>query len=356
MGGVSALELVAQADCEDDIAFSSGLNRYGTYLRSAQWSPDGTCLIVNSSSNKIETLIVPPELLDQRESPLRLKPYSAIESRDAADAIACFPGYDLQDTSTTLILSAVNEHPIRLNSALTGNLVASYPLVNPNTEAYIKPQSMIFTNDGINFITGSQGLISTFDIARPGSKPLASIKTGPKKSSGSWSNPILSLRGLISALAVDDQHNILAAGTLSRQIGLYDSAGQGDCIGVFSIAGTDADKLISGNGVTQLAWSACGRYLFIAERKSDGALVYDIRQSGQLLSWICGRNALTNQRTSVEFNSYCKDGVHDIWAGGQDGRLRRWTDAHLQSGPVEPIESLFIHKGMLFPFGLVDAC
>lgn len=343
------LKLVAQADCEQESRSGTGLSRYGSFFRSAEWSPDGTCLIVNSSCNRIETLIVPPELLDEREVPLRLQPYSTIQSRDAADAVVCYPGYNLEDVSTTLILSAVNEHPIRLNSALTGSLVASYPLVNTNTEALIKPQSMIFTADGSHFLAGSQNMLSTFDTSRPGSEPLASIKTGPKKGNASWSNPTLSLRGLISALAVDSQYNVLAAGTLSRQIGLYDSAGQGDCIGVFSLAGTDADKAVAGNGITQLAWSGCGRYLYVAERKSDGALIYDIRQSGQLLSWICGRSAMTNQRMNLGFSSHTNADSHgqDIWAGGRDGRLRRWTDAHLHQGSVEPLETLQVHDGML---------
>lgn len=343
----SELKLVAQADCEQDAGSLLVAGKHGHYFRSAQWSPDGTCLIVNSSANTIQTFIVPPELLDQRDSPLQLKPYSAIESRDAVDAIICFPGYDLQDVSTTLVLSARNEHPIRLNSALTGALVASYPLVNPNTEAYIKPQSMTFTVDGSQFIAGSQNLISFIDISRPGSEPLTSIKTGPKKSSTSWSNPVQSLRGLISALAVDSQHNVLAAGTLSRQVGLYDAAGQGECIGVFSISETDANKSIGGNGMTQLAWSACGRYLYIAERKSDGVLLYDIRQTGQLVSWLCGRNAVTNQRMSIDLDSNTIDSGHNIWAGGQDGKLRRWTNAHLQEGQVEPVDALQVHEGML---------
>lgn len=341
----SALKLVAQVDCEQHDEPSSGVGKSDNYFRSVDWSPDGTCLITNSADNSIRTFIVPPELLDEHDHPLRLEPYSAIRLRESADAIACHPAYNLEDVSTTLILSAVNEHPIRLNSALTGDLIASYPLVNPNTEAYIKPQSMMFTDDGSYFITGSQNLISTFDVSRPGSAPLTSIKTGPKKSNGSWSNPTLSLRGLVSALAVDRQYNVLAAGTFSRQIGLYDAAGQGECVGVFSIAGTEADKTIFGNGVTGLAWSDCGRYLYINERKSDGVLIYDIRQSGQLLSWVCGRAAMTNQRMKVDLTFDVNSGTRSIWAGGQDGKLRRWIDAHLHQGSIEPLEALQVHKG-----------
>lgn len=350
------MRLLAHTKCEPDIEAASDTHRHENYFRSVEWSPDGTCLITNSADNSIRTFIVPPELLDQRDLPLRLDPYSSIKSTEPADALVCFPGYNLEDSQTTFVLSAINEHPIRLNSTLTGNLVASYPLVNANTEAFIKPQSMIFTTDGSHFIAGSQNRISTFDVSRPGSEPASSIQTGPKRSKALGSNPSTSLRGLLSALAIDGQYNVLAAGTLSRQIGLYDSAGQGECISVFSVIGTDADESISGNGITDLAWSKCGRYLYIIERKSDGAMIYDIRKSGQLLSWIKGRAGMTNQRTKVELCSNADTGGTDIWAGGQDGKLRYWTDVHLHEGAVNPSRAFHVHEGKLSnPFYFVSA-
>lgn len=349
----SQLRLLAQSECEQcPVGVRAGKKEVNHY-RSAIWSPDGTSIIVNSANNKIETSIVPPELLDEHESALQLEPYSAIEFPDAADAISCYPGYDLQDVTTTLVLSALNEHPISLNSALTGELVASYPLVNLNTEQYIKPQAMIFTADGAHFITGSQSLISIFDVSRPGNEPMASVKTGPRKSNASWSNPTLSLRGLVSALAIDSQYNVLAAGTLSRQVGLYDSAGSGECVATFSIDATDAEETIAGTGVTQLAWSQCGRYLYIAERKSNGLMVYDIRRSGQLLAWLCGRNALTNQRMAFSMGTDTSFGAYDVWAGGQDGKLRRWSNAHMREGSIQPAEALQVHQSMCLPLILL---
>lgn len=339
------MKLVAHTDCEPHVEAASNTSRSENYFRSVEWSPDGTCLITNSADNCIRTFIVPPDLLEDRDRPLQLEPYSSIKSTEPADTIVCFPGYNLEDGQTALVLSAINEHPIRLNSALTGGLIASYSLVNANTEAFIKPQSMKFTTDGSHFIAGSEQRLSTFDLSRPGSDPVSSIKTGPKKSRTPWSNPSLSLRGMISALAIDGQYNVLAAGTLSRQIGLYDSAGRGECISVFSVIGTDADKAVSGNGITQLAWSTCGRYLYVTERKSDGAMLYDIRNSGQLLSWIKGRAAMTNQRIKVELYFNVDSGVNEIWAGGQDGKLRCWTDSHLQQGGLEPSQALHVHNG-----------
>lgn len=268
------------------------------------------------------------------------------------NALACYPNFDLQDHSTALILSTASEHPIRLSSALTAQLVGSYPLISPTTEAYIKPQALLFTPGGNQFIAGSEALLSTFDISRPGDQPVSSLKTGPKSGRASWSNPATSLRGLISALAIDPQYNVLSAGTLSRQVGLYDAAGQGECVGVFSLQGTEADFMISGSGVTQICWSRCGRYLYISERKSNGSMIYDIRKTGQLLSWTTDRQAVTNQRMKVELAMNTETGYEDIWAGGTDGIMRLWQAPHLSEGPVSPASQTRIHKGMSGEFNL----
>ena len=244
-----------------------------------------------------------------------------------------------------MILSTASEHPVRLSSALTGDRVASYPLISPTTEAYIKPQSILFTSNGSQFLAGSNSMISMFDLSRPGEEAFSSFKTGPKNSKSAWPNPTTSLRGLVSALAIDSQYNVLAAGTLSRQIGLYDSAGQGDCIGVFSVAGTEADQFIGGSGITQVFWSRCGRYLHIAERKSDGTLIYDIRNTGQLLSWTTGRKAMTNQRMKVELAAAQGTSNENIWAGGTDGNIRYWKEPHLREGAVEASCGPAVHNG-----------
>lgn len=320
-------------------------SRKVNYFRSAQWSPDGTCIISNSADNHVRTFIVPPDLLERKEQQA-LTVYSSIPSFEAVNALTCYPGFDLQNPTTALVLSTASEHPIRLSSALDGRQVASYPLISPTTEIYIKPQSLLFEQDGQRFVAGSNSQISFFDVSRVGEPPVTLLKTGPKNSRSRWSNPGTALSGLISALALDGQYNTLAAGTLSRQIGLYDAGGKGDCVGVFSTAGTEADLTISGAGITQLLWSKCGRYLYIAERKSNGCLVYDIRKTGQLLSWSVGRRAITNQRMSVDLQFDQKDGTQNLWAGGTDGNIRCWNELSAQEGAVSPTYEFCLHAGM----------
>jgi len=89
----------------------------------------------------------------------------------------------------------------------------------------------------------------------------------------------------------------------------------------------------SGAGITKVEWSPCGRYLYIAERKSDGALVYDIRVAGKRLGWLGGRKAVTWQRLGID--AVRAGEGHEVWAGGTDGKVRMWKGPSDKEGLVE---------------------
>ena len=313
-------------------------------VKNAAWSADGTCITATDVHNAIDTVIVPPHLLTTQDKPLVLSAYCTIPAAEPITSLCSYPRYQLQDLASALVLSSVREHPIRLHSALNAQLVASYPLINPLTEEYISPLSLCFTPDASQFVAGSDSLISTFDLARPGQDPITSVKTGPKSRKDNRWNPATSMRGIVSALAVDKASGMLAVGTFSSQIALYDANGSGVCAGSFSIQDNAANEGIGGAGITQLHWSPDGRYLYIAERKSDGVMVYDIRQTGQLLSWSEGRNARTNQRLGMEL-SESDNGSPEVWAGGTDGKVRMWSDMHLHEGVVKPSFEHKVHQG-----------
>ena len=323
---------------------------------------DGTSLITTSSDYHIRTFIAsvlilpyyrtrtdmitcrPPDLLEERESPHELHPYSTIPSSDSVYAVTPYPGFVLQDPSTTLILSSKRDHPIQLNSALSPGLLASYPLVNSNTEAYICPHSLSFTFDGTRFLAGSDSLISVFDVSRSGSEPLSQLPTIPSKRTKNLGGGV-GMKGIVSALAIEPASSILAAGTLTGQVGLYSSSGEGDTVGVFPLAGSGVREAIGGRGVTQVKWSPCGRYLYVVERMSNGVLIYDIRDTGQLLGWLEGRRAMTNQRMSIDLVPVGETGNHEIWAGGIDGEVRMWADPHQIEGAQEPKWEWHAHDG-----------
>jgi hypothetical protein len=143
------------------------------------------------------------------------------------------------------------------------------------------------------------------------------------------------MRGIVSALSLqpreNDETGMLAAGTWTRWVGLYDMGGMGGTVATWSIAdAADKNVGVGGTGITQTAWSACGRYLFVVERKSRGILVYDVRVTGELVCWLEGRGAETNQRLGVDV--FEGERGTEIWAGGTDGVVKVWDNVGMTEG------------------------
>lgn len=183
-----------------------------------------------------------------------------------------------------------------------------------------------------------------FDVSRPGEEPIWQLPTIPSRRKKIVGGGV-GIKGIVSALAASPEGGqLLAAGTFTRKIGLYSSNGAGDSVGVFPVSGTEADRKIGGQGITQLSWSPDGRYLFVAERKSDGVLVYDIRVTGKLLGWLQGRSAMSMQRLGIDIcqssNTSC-----ELWAGGTDGNVRVYVNPHRSEGGIEYDWKRHFHDG-----------
>ena len=150
----------------------------------------------------------------------------------------------------------------------------------------------------------------------------------------------MGMKGIVSALGVSSQ-GLLAAGTFSRWVGVYDGYGRGGTVGVFEVRRSESpeDEKFWGTGITQVIWSSCGRYLCVLERESDGVGVWDIRGTGKILSWLRGRNARTNQRLAADLMG---DG---IWAGGTDGKVRVWEGLGKLEGDVNAVWEFQAHDG-----------
>lgn len=196
------------------------------------------------------------------------------------------------------------------------------------TEKYHTPASLIFTpSDANKFIAGTTSQISFFDLQRPGEGPTVGLKTIPTRRSVQTGH---TMKGIVSALAVASGNSegtgVLAAGTYSRQVGLYSAEGTGETIGVFGLSEEEG-----GAGVTQLLWSQCGRYLYIAERKSDVIAVYDIRVAGEKVESFRGRSAGTNQRVGIDV-AHALSG--EVVGGGIDGTVKVWEAGHGKEGEV----------------------
>ncbi|KAL8807962.1 MAG: hypothetical protein Q9182_000428 [Xanthomendoza sp. 2 TL-2023] len=291
-----------------------------TYFKSVQWSPDGTSILASTADNVLTTHILPPDLLSS-PSPQRLAPYSLHRNPEPVYATAFHPSYNLQDAATAFYLASPRSLPIRLISPFSPSILASYSLVSPTTEDFIAPHSLLFSRNNLNtFFAGSLNLISIFDINRNGEGPAERMPTVPSKRSKAVGG-LGGIKGIVSALDMGSE-GILAAGTFSRWVGLYDAYGRGGSLGVFELPRrASRNGELGGTGVSQVLWSVDGRYLCVVQRCSNGIGVWDVRGTGKQLAWMRGRNAQTNQRMGVEVLG------NELWAGGLDGIVRAHDDA-----------------------------
>lgn len=277
---------------------------------------DGTTLLTHSEDDGLRSFILPPSLLSGDLPPLT--PYVTTFTSSRAYAMTLYPTATLSAPDTFIYLCSPRGAPIRLHSLLHHHLLASYQLTNPNTETHDAPYSLLIPpSKPHTFLAGTKNQISIFDLTRSGSGPVTALKTIPTRRSPATTT---TMKGLVTALALSE--GVLAAGTNTRQVGLYAGDGGGEVVGVFELP-EDGD----GAGVMQLEWSKCARYLYIAERMSDVVSVYDIRVSGMRLGSFRGRTAGTNQRLGVDVaGGICGELV----GGGLDGVVRIWEANHAE--------------------------
>ncbi|KAI9888981.1 MAG: hypothetical protein M1814_006098 [Vezdaea aestivalis] len=295
------------------------------YFSSLHWSPDGTTLLTVSADSRVRAFIVPPDLLSPRSDPLLLSPYTVYAPPSAPHAFAFLPTYTLSHPPSTLYLLSNPSVPISLRSTLSSNLITSYPLVHTQTEAHLPAHALCFLSES-SFLAASPNRLTVFSLTTR--DPVRTLLT-PKPDGGGPTR----IKGQIAALAPAYQTQLVAAGTLTRQIGLYDFKAESlraNTAFALPKAGSEVGGVkVAGRGVSSLAWAGDGdRYLVVAERESDTLFLYDVRVSGKLLNVVTGRRAMGNQRLTVEVRG------GRVWAGGRDGMVRVW-EKPWEKGEIE---------------------
>ena len=151
------------------------------------------------------------------------------------------------------------------------------------------------------------------------------------------------MKGIVSTMDSSCE-GILAAGTFTRWIGLYDGEGRGGNVGLFQLGKNldDPPDVGEGKGITQVMWSSCGRYLCTAERFSGGIGVWDIRGTGKRLAWLSGRKGMTMQRLGIDIVN------DDVWAGGTDGKVRVWKGLGTKEAILDCDWEIQGHNGQLW--------
>ncbi|KAK4173921.1 hypothetical protein QBC36DRAFT_244472 [Triangularia setosa] len=313
------------------------------FFKSAQWTADGTTLLTLTSSPAINSYVLPSDLLTSSNSPLSSA--SCLLLPEPTSTFAPCPYFSLSNPPTQCLLAASTDHPIHLQSIFPPSHpippLASFFLIKPETEAYLPITSLIWPSPGSHFIVGTTNLLAVFDVSRPdnlSSEPLLRVPTIPSTRHISKGNGI-GMRGTVSALSLqqtnDQEGGMLAAGTWTRWIGLYDIYRSGSVIANFSVKPGVEEAKIGGRGVVQTIWSPCGRYLVVNERGSEGLLVYDVRGTHKLLGWLSGRDGTTNQRLSVDVFPASVGGF-EVWAGTKSGKAVVYEGVGMAEGETKP--------------------
>ncbi|KAI1856805.1 hypothetical protein JX265_011446 [Neoarthrinium moseri] len=331
-------------------------DRIPGFFETAHWTADGTTILTSASSNQISGYVVPRDLLEHHDEPLTLSPQSTINLGETSNVLASAPYFNLADPYTNQLLVSSRDHPIQLyylfppssdgTDIPSHTPASSYPLIKARSETFLSATSLLWPSPGSHFIAGCRNFIAKFDASRTGEEPILRIKTIPSerhllKGGG------VGMRGTVSTLAAqppDQNHtSVVAAGTWTRWVGLYDFAQAGECISTWSIADAVKETArgsrdgIGGDGITETKWSPCGRYLLLSERKSRGILVYDVRVMGQLLGWLEDRDALSNQRVHCDvFPSQDEFGGFEVWSGTTSGAVKVWEGVGHHAGAQPP--------------------
>ncbi|KAF2447580.1 guanyl nucleotide binding protein [Karstenula rhodostoma CBS 690.94] len=337
-------------------------------ITDCQLSPDGKCVFTTDYSRNFSVYPFTSST-DADEEQQKLTPYARFPSSDPIWAFKVNPYFDLNDRNTTTVLVSRRDQYISLHNALwdisetqenvpqpartdpvdISSKIASYKLVDKLTEAVTAPKSLAWSPCGAYFYAGHKNQIAVFDLTYT-DDPVTKIRTIPstrnKLKGGGWG-----FKGDVSALAASTGGgDVLAAGTRTRYVGLYDVVSSQE-ITHFALPGmingqrTDNEKLqdVIGEGVTQLEWSPDGTYLYVAERSSDALLIYDVRKFGLALAHCAGRKAHSRQKMGFDIWAQRDAGEnHEIWAGGTDGYVRVWRYPYLKEGAVEADETISV--------------
>ncbi|KAG0140721.1 hypothetical protein CROQUDRAFT_664803 [Cronartium quercuum f. sp. fusiforme G11] len=306
-------------------------------LRCAKWSSDGSTILTeaedrvirlfnNHSSKDLDKFVPSTDSSEKHSHTKDWKPFQEIEAADAVLSTCWFPFSRFDDPARYCFAMAVKDHPIHLLDAADGRLRASYPIVN-HREQMVAPRSMLFSHDGMSLYASHECAIDIFDISRPGN-PGERYKTLPSRQSRDGQ------KGIISTLAADPTRNgLLAAGSFSGQIGIYDTM-------TSELSPQMIFHSAEATGITQVKFHLLNdRVLFSASRKSNLIKCWDLRYVATTFHTFY-RPGQTNQRLNFDIDY---TGVN-LATGAQDGKIRVYK---LDTLDTEPALKLLLHSDVI---------
>lgn len=303
---------------------------HDNHLKGARWSPDGVCLLTcGAEDNTYRVYDIPANLDDvppASDEPIgphglpadRLWPALRIKERESVYDYAWYPGMTANDPGTCVFASTARAQPVHLWDAVTGASRASY-VAHDHLDEPIAALSVAFASDGTRLLAGYKNAIRAWDLSRPGRDCDVYRTLEPKRrvrGEGGGGGERVGQAGLVSCIATAPAktNGLFAAGS-------YGEPG----VGVYHEPTGEQALVLSGGhsrgGVTHLAWSPCGNYLYTGARRDGEILCWDVRNPDVGCVYRMRRAAEgTNQR--VGFDVECS-GRHLV-SGGTDGCLRAY--------------------------------
>ncbi|KAF6823275.1 Guanine nucleotide-binding protein negative regulator 1 [Colletotrichum plurivorum] len=359
---VATTELAAAAAAADTVnGTSTKPERPTNFFRGVQWTVDGTTLVASTSDNRISAYVLPEDLLDPAGRPRSLMPQGQLRLPEPFYAAAIAPYFSLSEPQSQLALIPCKDLPIQLRHLFPNSESApplsTYKLIRRETEEYICAESLLWSWPGTHFLVGSANRLDYFDVSRTGSDgPTLTIPTIPSKRHLLKGGGV-GMKGMVSALSSQypDESGaaIIAAGTWTRWMGLYDVTRTNKPVANWSIKGVDEAHFgqdAGGNGIVQTIWSPCGRYLAINERQSSAILVYDVRGTGQPLNLLVGRAATSQQRLTCDVFPGARG--FELWAGTQNGDVLVYEDVGAREGVLEKSWDWAAHQSPIGSVGV----
>ncbi|WKX96039.1 hypothetical protein Q1695_012479 [Nippostrongylus brasiliensis] len=254
------------------------------FLKLCRFSPSGQHITTTSADNCARIFAI--------DADVKLAPVAKIPLGDPIYDANWLPG----SVERQLVATTAKHHPIHLWSH-DGTRIASYRGIN-HLDELTAAYSVAFSNDGSHLYGGYDTCIRIWDTDRPG-RQLSTIKTWDKQTGGQ--------KSIVSCIAMNKSFNgVYAVATYDGSVGLYsDRSNSLECM--FS---TDA------NAITDLRYSYDGQRLFVAPRKAENILCYDMRIPGTLL-YSMRRPFNTNQRVCFDIESADRY----LFSGTSDGCL-----------------------------------
>ncbi|XP_057544146.1 uncharacterized protein LOC130823530 [Amaranthus tricolor] len=283
------------------------------FLKSAKWSPDGSCFLTSSDDNTLRLFSLPQngsDYLAGNDFPgLDDDSFNAnlvISEGESVYDYCWYPYMSASDVTSCVFATTTRDHPIHLLDSTTGELrctYRAYDAMDEITSAF----SIAFNPTGTKIFAGYNKTLRVFDIHRPGREfTQHSTLQGSKEGQS----------GIISAIAFSPtQSGMLAAGSYDQTTAIYR---EDNLELLYVLHGQEG-------GITHVQFSKDGNYLYTGARKDPYIMCWDVRNTVEVVYKLYRSTEHTNQRISFDIEPI---GRH-LGTGGQDGLVHIYD---LQTG------------------------